>query len=44
VVNHYVDIGQEAYEQQYQAVRLRTVTSTAAQLGYKLIKQEAATG
>jgi len=37
----YVDIGQEAAEQQYQAVRLRTLTSTAAQLGYQLVKHEA---
>lgn len=39
----YVDIGQDAYERQYQAVRLRSVTSTAAQLGYRLVKEEAAT-
>lgn len=38
----YVDIGQEAYQQQYQAARLRAVVSTAAQLGYQLIKQETA--
>jgi transposase len=38
----YVDIGQDAYEQQYQAVRLRSITSTAAQLGYQLVKKEAA--
>jgi transposase len=38
----YVDIGQEAYERQYQAVRLRSVTTTAAQLGYRLVKEEPA--
>jgi transposase len=38
----YVDIGQAAAEQQYQAVRLRSITSTAAQLGYRLVKQESA--
>lgn len=38
----YVDIGQDAYERQYQAVRLRSITSTAAQLGYQLVKQEPA--
>jgi transposase len=37
----YVDIGQQAYERLYEAVRLRRVTSTAAQLGYRLIKAEA---
>ncbi|HEY6345745.1 MAG TPA: hypothetical protein VIY49_29995 [Bryobacteraceae bacterium] len=36
-----VDIGQQAYERLYEAVRLRTVTSTAAQLGYRLVKTEA---
>ena len=38
----YVDIGQDAYEQQYQAVRLRGIITTAAQLGYRLVKQETA--
>jgi transposase len=37
----YVDIGQEAYERQYEAVRLRSLTSSAGQLGYKLVKTEA---
>ena len=37
----YVDIGQEAYERLYAVVRLRRVTSTAAQLGYRLIKAKA---
>jgi hypothetical protein len=37
----YVDIGQQAYERLYEGVRLRTVTSTAAQLGYRLVKAEA---
>jgi transposase len=36
----YVDIGQEAYDKQYEAVRLRAVTTTAAQLGYRLVKRE----
>jgi transposase len=36
----YVDIGQQAYERLYEAVRLRTVTSTATQLGYRLVKTE----
>ena len=40
----YVDAGQEAYERQYEALRLRTLTSTAAQLGYGLIKTPAVSG
>jgi len=40
---NYVDIGQEAYEQQYQAVRLRTLNSTADQLGYLLVPKTTAT-
>jgi len=40
----YVDIGQEAYERHYEAVRLRTMASTAAQMGYTLTKNEAASG
>jgi len=35
----YVDIGQQAYEERYQARRLRSLTSTAAQLGYQLVKK-----
>jgi len=35
----YVDIGQQAYENMYQAVRIRSLTATAAQLGYELIKK-----
>lgn len=35
----YVDIGQQAYEQQHQAAKLRALISTAAQLGYRLVKQ-----
>jgi hypothetical protein len=35
----YVDIGQKAYDEQQQARRLRSLTSTAAQLGYQLVKQ-----
>jgi hypothetical protein len=38
----YVDIGQAAYEELYQTARLRSITSTAAQLGYRLVKNEAA--
>jgi|SRR5271169_422870 len=37
----YVDAGQEAYDRHYDAVRLRTLSSTAAQMGYQLIKTEA---
>ena len=33
----YVDIGQKAYEEQYQARRLRSLSSTADQLGYQLL-------
>ena len=40
----YVDAGQEAYERQYEAVRIRTLASTAAQLGYGLIKNPAVSG
>ena len=35
----YVDIGQQAYEEQHQAAKLRALVSTAAQLGYHLVKQ-----
>jgi transposase len=35
----YVDIGQNAYEEQYQTRRLRSLTSTADQLGYQLLKK-----
>jgi len=35
----YVDIGQKAYEEQYQTRRLRSLNSTATQLGYQLIKK-----
>ena len=38
----YVDIGQQAYEERYQARRLRSLTSTAAQLGYQLVKKSEA--
>ena len=34
----YVDIGQQAHEEHYQAQRVRSLTSTAAQLGYQLLK------
>ena len=33
----YVDIGQKAYEEQYQSRRLRSLSSTADQLGYQLL-------
>lgn len=36
----YLDIGQEVYQRLYQAVKLRSVTTPAAQLGYRLIKKE----
>ena len=39
----YVDIGQEAYEKHRQDLKLRALTSTVAQLGYQLVKTEAAT-
>ena len=32
----YIDEGQQAYEERYQALRLRSVTNTAHQLGYDL--------
>ena len=35
----YVDIGQQAYDEQHQAAKLRALDSTAAQLGYHLVKQ-----
>lgn len=35
----YVDIGQQAYENMYQTVGIRSLTATAAQLGYELIKK-----
>lgn len=37
----YVDIGQKADEERYQAIKLRTLTSTAAQFGYQLVKNGA---
>jgi hypothetical protein len=40
----YVDAGQEVYERQYEAVRIRTLASTAAQLGYGLTKNQAVSG
>lgn len=39
----YVDIGQEQFEQQYAALRYRTVATTADQLGYCLVKKELVT-
>jgi transposase len=35
----YVDIGEQAYEQQFQARRLATLTETAKSLGYTLVSQ-----
>lgn len=35
----YVDEGQAAYEQRFQASRLRSLTATAQQYGYQLIKK-----
>ena len=37
----YVDIGQAAYEKQYEEKRIRALRNTANQLGYNLIPQEA---
>jgi transposase len=37
----YLDIGQAAAEQHYQAIRLRSLKTTAAQLGYNLVQREA---
>lgn len=39
----YVDQGQAAAEQQYEATKLRAVKSTARQLGYDLVKHEPVT-
>lgn len=36
----YVDEGQKAYEERYQKLRIRTLASTAAQLGYELVRRE----
>jgi hypothetical protein len=35
----YVDIGQQAYEDHYQAARLRRLAATAAQFGYEITKK-----
>ena len=37
----YVDVGQAAYEKQYEEKRIRALRNTANQMGYSLIKQEA---
>lgn len=37
----YVDVGQAEYEKRYEETRLRALKSTANQMGYHLIKQEA---
>ncbi len=37
----YVDVGQAEYEKRYQQTRIRALQSTANQMGYNLIKQEA---
>jgi len=39
----YVDEGQQAYEARYQAIKLNRLQSSATQLGYCLVKQEAVT-
>lgn len=36
----YVDEGQQTYEERYQALRLRSLTTTAAQMGFELVKKE----
>jgi len=38
----YEDIGQQAYENQYQAARLRSLAATAAQFGYEIAKKNEA--
>jgi transposase len=37
----YVDVGQAEYEKRYEETRIRALKSTANQLGYNLLKQEA---
>ena len=37
----YVDVGQAEYEKRYEETRIRALKSTANQLGYNLVKQEA---
>jgi len=37
----YVDVGQAAYERQYEEKRVRALNNTAHQMGYNLVKQEA---
>jgi transposase len=37
----YVDAGQAEYEKRYEEIRIRALKSTANQMGYNLIKQEA---
>jgi transposase len=37
----YVDVGQAAYEKQYEEKRIRALRNTANQMGYNLLKQEA---
>jgi transposase len=37
----YVDVGQAEYEKRYEQTRVRALASTAKQMGYNLVKQEA---
>jgi len=37
----YVDLGQAEYEKRYEETRIRALQSTANQMGYNLVKQEA---
>jgi transposase len=37
----YVDVGQAEYEKRYEQTRIRALKSTASQMGYNLVKQEA---
>jgi transposase len=37
----YVDVGQAEYEKRYEETRIRALKSTAKQMGYHLVKQEA---
>lgn len=39
---HYVDLGQAEYEKRYEQTRIRALKSTANQMGYNLVKQDAA--
>ena len=40
----YIDIGEQAYEAQFQRQRIAALTASAESLGYTLIEKEVATG